>query len=229
MPPETASRRQGIERRRELIRVAIDVFGEAGFAGARIDEVAQRVGIRRPSVLYHFADKRALYLAAIASVVSEITERVVATEKLPTERLIAIADTWIDFVIDRPNAARLLLRQMIDSNPMPAAEAEVPVRGLLDSIQAAIDDRSSGSGPGKSLDASEFALILSSTSLVWVASRTAVEGVLGLDTLAPDSIQRHRKTLHALVGQHLSATAEATELSPSIAIPTDASETERPS
>lgn len=47
IPPSMSSPR-GDERRDEVLRVAIDVFGEAGFAGGRIDEVARRVGIRRP-------------------------------------------------------------------------------------------------------------------------------------------------------------------------------------
>ncbi len=202
--------RTGHDRRADLIRISIDVFGESGFAGGRIDEIARRAGIRRPSVLYHFSDKRSLYAAAIAGVVREISDRVVATEGQPAERLEAIADTWVDFVIDRPNAARLLLRQMIDVEPIPVRDSEAPVRELLASIQAAIDDRTAPVG-SKAIEASELALILSSTSLVWVASRSAVEGALGLDTLSPESIQRHRRTLHALIRQWLAAASEATD------------------
>lgn len=210
MSPETSSTPQGEERRREILAAAIDVFGEAGFAGARIDAVARRVGIRRPSVLYHFPDKPSLYSAAIGDVVRDVVERIVATEDGPGEWLEAIADAWVDFVIARPNAARVLLRQMIDVDPLPLADATEPVRTLLETIQSAIDEQTAGP-PTKSLNAAEFSLILSSTSLVWVASRSAVEGMLGLDTLSPSAIQGHRRTLHALIRQLVSATAEATD------------------
>lgn len=210
MPPAPTSIRTGAVRAREILSVAIDVFGEAGYAGARIDEVAQRVGIRRPSVLYHYPDKQSLYAAAISEVVTDIVDRVLATENQPGERLEMIADAWVDFVIERPNAARLLLRQMIDADPIPIRSTEVPVRDLLRSIQSAIDEQISPKS-GKSLDATEFALILSSTSLVWVASRSAVEGALGLDTLSPESIQRHRRTLHALTRQLIAATSDAAD------------------
>lgn len=208
MPPELTSTPQGAERRQEILREAIDVFGEAGYAGARIDEVARRVGIRRPSILYHFPDKQSLYAAAVSNVVGDIVDRVVATENHPGERLEAIADTWIDFVIARPNAARVLLRQMIDANPISIRSTQAPVRALLSSIQSAIDERMDFASE-KTVDASEFALILSSTSLVWVASRSAIEGAFGLDTLSPQSIQRHRRTLHALTRQLLAAAGEA--------------------
>jgi len=194
----------GTERRQEILRVAIDVFGEAGYAGARIDEVARRVGIRRPSILYHFPDKQSLYSAAVGDVVRDIVDQVLATQDQPGERLEAIADAWIDFVIARPNAARVLLRQMIDANPISIRSTEAPLRALLTSIQSAIDERMDDETK-KTVDASEFVLILSSTSLVWVASRSAIEGALGLDTLSPRSIQRHRRTLHRLIRQLLTA------------------------
>jgi TetR/AcrR family transcriptional regulator len=208
MPPDHPPVRQGEERRVELIRAAIEVFGEAGYAGGRIDEVARRVGIRRPSVLYHFPDKQALYLASISDVVQDISDRVLATENQPGERLEAISDAWVDFVIERPNAARLLLRQMIDATPLPITDTSLPVGRLFASIQAAIDEQAAYDS-GKSLDASEFSLILSSTSLVWVAGRNAVKGALGFDTLAPQSMQRHRRTLHSLVRQLLDASHDA--------------------
>ena len=201
---------RGEERRQEILGVAVDVFGESGYAGARIDEVARRVGIRRPSVLYHFPDKQSLYLAAIADVVGDIVDRVLATELASGERLEAIADAWVDFVIARPNAARILLRQMIDGGPAAVPRIEARVRELLGSIQSALDERLAPSS-GKGMDSAEFALILSSASLVWVASRSAVEGALGLDTLSPQAVQRHRRTLRVLTRQLLAAADEAAE------------------
>lgn len=208
MDPELPNTTQGAERRRDILRQAIDVFGEAGYAGARIDEVARRVGIRRPSVLYHYPDKRSLYSAAVSAVVTDVVDRILATEDHVGERLEAIADAWVDFVIARPNAARVLLRQMIDSNPVQIRGTEGPVRALVASIQSAIDENIDVESE-KTPNANEFMLILSSTSLVWVASQNAIEGALGLDTLSAGSIQRHRRTLHALTRQLLAAASEA--------------------
>ena len=204
MPPSMSSPR-GDERRDEVLRAAIDVFGEAGFSGGRIDEVARRVGIRRPSVLYHFPDKSTLYRAALARVVAEITDRVVATESEPVGRLETIVDRWVDFVLEHPWAARLLLRQMIEETPGVAPDETVgPVSTLLASLQKALDDRAFGR-----VDASEFALILSSTTLVWVASNRAVQDTLGLRTLAPEAVERHRTMLRVLVRQLVEAAAVA--------------------
>ncbi|MFP6655172.1 MAG: TetR/AcrR family transcriptional regulator [Myxococcota bacterium] len=208
MSPEPVTTAQGDERRREILRHAVDVFGEAGFGGARIDEVAERVGIRRPSVLYHFPDKRSLYKAAMGDLLADIVARVTATESDDRDRLEAITDAWIDFVLARPNGARVLLRQMIDAEPIPMPELGAAVQIVLTVIQASIEDRM-GSDGGKAVDVTEFVLILSSTSLVWVTSRSAIEGAFGLDTLSAPSIQRHRRILHALTNQLLTATTDA--------------------
>lgn len=208
MASENTSTPHGEERSLEILNRAIDVFGEVGYAGARIDEIARRVGIRRPSVLYHFPDKQSLYAAAISDVVRDIVGRVLAVEDGAGERLESIADVWVDFVIARPSAARILLRQMIDVDPIPILNVEAPIRDLLAAIQWAIDERMDVLSE-KTLDAKEFMLILSSTSLVWVASRSAIEGTFGLDTLSPQSIQRHRQILRALTRQMLVAVTEA--------------------
>jgi TetR/AcrR family transcriptional regulator len=205
--------RQGEARRDEIILQAIAVFGESGFAGGRIDDVADRVGIRRPSILYHFPDKSVLYAAAVSEVVVVLADRFERAPFNPQERLDAIADAWVDFVIDRPNAARLLLRQLIDSNPVTIRGAEAPTRRLIALIADGIDQQG-GPKAAKALDAGEFSLVLASLSLVWVASQSAVEGVLGINTLSPASIQRHRRTLHLLIRQMIAASQDAQESDP---------------
>jgi TetR/AcrR family transcriptional regulator len=47
------------------LRSAEEVFGTLGYAGARMEDVAERVGIRRASLMYYFRDKQALYEALL--------------------------------------------------------------------------------------------------------------------------------------------------------------------
>lgn len=200
----------GERRRIELLDVAIDVFGRDGFAGGRIDDVARAVGIRRPSVLYHFPDKPTLYFAAITRVVEEVTRRISGAVPRDGDRLAAMVDAWVDFVLERPLAARLLLRQLVDGDPAENASNSIApaVHRLLAVVQSALDERagSSGLGPEKPrIDGAGFSLVLASASLVWVAGRSAVERTLGLDTLSTDAIASHRETLRSLTRQLLAA------------------------
>ncbi|MEE3332554.1 MAG: TetR/AcrR family transcriptional regulator [Myxococcota bacterium] len=214
-PPATAVP----DRRQLLLQHAEDAFGEFGYAGARIQEIAERAGIRRPSLLHHFADKETLYAQVVAGIVGELLQRVersqanspsgadaeggmdAGTPSGPA-RIETVVMVWVDFLVERPNAARVLLRHMID--PLTLPDIAASVAQLLSSIQEAID-LGVARGENKEQDAAEFALVLASTSLVWVSTRGAVEGALGMDTLSPEKISSHRELLRQLARQLLGA------------------------
>ena len=209
MPPLPP--RPAVDRRQQLLTHAEDVFGEGGYAGARIQEIAARAGIRRPSLLHHFADKETLYTEVVVGIVGELAERVAGAAQTlvrPDEinvgpaQLEAILGVWIDFLLERPNAARVLLRHMMD--PLTLDGIAGSVSRVLGTIQNAID-AGVVRGENKPRDAAELALVLASTSLVWVSTRVAVEGALGMDTLSPDGIASHRELLQQLARQSLGA------------------------
>jgi len=105
-----------LESRREtILRIAEDVFGERGYDRARLDDVAQRVGIRRASLLYHFKDKGALYGAVLDSIFADLVEgyrRVLDGDGSAGERLEQTVDTWLEVTARRPNIVRIMLREI---------------------------------------------------------------------------------------------------------------------
>ena len=63
------------ERTRAAILDAAEaVFAEQGFAATRLGEVAERVGIRRASIVYYFRDKTELYDAVLGEVFGGLRE-----------------------------------------------------------------------------------------------------------------------------------------------------------
>src|SRR3954453_12474572 len=65
---ETTTRgpyRTGIRRREQIVAVAIEVFGEYGFAGASIRSIADRVGVSHDTLLQHFGSKEGLLTAVL--------------------------------------------------------------------------------------------------------------------------------------------------------------------
>ncbi len=64
--------RETIDR---IISAAKDVFAEKGFAGARVDEIAQRADVNKAALYYHIGDKKALYAEVIHRVIGAAAER----------------------------------------------------------------------------------------------------------------------------------------------------------
>lgn len=69
--PTTFTQRK---RRDQLVECAIDAIVELGFQGTSVGEVAQRAGVSKGVVTYHFAAKDDLVFAVVARVFDSITE-----------------------------------------------------------------------------------------------------------------------------------------------------------
>jgi AcrR family transcriptional regulator len=118
------------------------VFAELGYDKARLDDVAQRVGIRRASLLYHFKDKGALYGAVLDSIFEDLVAgytRALAGDGPTGARLEATVDLWLDVTARRPNMVRIMLREIAhgwSEHGRPWAERAKPImQAMVDVIE----------------------------------------------------------------------------------------------
>lgn len=79
------------EREREMLRAAARVFGERGYHGASMDEIATRAGITKPMLYSYFDSKEGLFTAcgeAAAGLLKERVRQAAANRELgPDQRL----------------------------------------------------------------------------------------------------------------------------------------------
>jgi len=102
----------GDDRRQELLRSALDVITERGFADTRIADVADRAGISPALVIYYFQTK----------------------DNLLTEAFRLAEDLWYDYGNRRMAAvtgATARLEELIDTHFTPPAEVGFPDLGAL--------------------------------------------------------------------------------------------------
>ena len=57
--------RRGVERRREIVQAALELFTKRGARGTSVADVAEKVGISAPAVLHHFNTKDELLMAVV--------------------------------------------------------------------------------------------------------------------------------------------------------------------
>ena len=60
---QPASAQPGASTRERILDVALDLFTDQGFDGTSMREIAERLGISKPAIYYHFASKEEILMA----------------------------------------------------------------------------------------------------------------------------------------------------------------------
>jgi AcrR family transcriptional regulator len=100
-----------------ILDAATASFAARGFAETRLEDVAEQVGIRRPSLLYHFATKEELYAAVIRRLFEQLGASLAAAISIQgsfAERVDAVTAGYLAHVRSNPSFAPLLLRELLD-------------------------------------------------------------------------------------------------------------------
>ncbi len=131
MATGTQRRRLPVAERRALILEAAGrLFGEGGYEGTRLDEIAAAAGVTKPIVYRHFESKRALYLALLERHRDDLSSfiAVMPAEGTVEQRLRAVLDAWLDYVESHAYAWRLLFRDSGGGPVVAGFRAEVHAR-----------------------------------------------------------------------------------------------------
>lgn len=64
-PRQVKSRPETLARRLEILDAAVEIFGNRGYTGSSLVEIADRVGMTHAGVLHHFGSKDALLLEVL--------------------------------------------------------------------------------------------------------------------------------------------------------------------
>ena len=96
-----AGRRQAEAQatRDALIRAALELFTERGYAAVGTEEIVARAKVTRGALYHHFADKRDLFRAAFERVEEDLMERIGALMRVtddPYELMIAGMRSFLD-------------------------------------------------------------------------------------------------------------------------------------
>lgn len=100
-----------------ILAAAEAEFAAVGYAPARLADIAARAGIRRPSLLYHFASKELLYRAVVERAFDQLGAELGASMRLTTGfelRLDALVGAFVGFLGLRPGLAPIIVRELID-------------------------------------------------------------------------------------------------------------------
>jgi TetR/AcrR family transcriptional regulator len=113
--PAPGERRRDAERSRErLLAAALDEFSARGFAGARVNAIAERAGLNQQLITYYFGGKEGLYRALGERWLEQ--EATLASPETPLDEL---APSYLEASFADPRMTRLLLWAGLDDSAEP--------------------------------------------------------------------------------------------------------------
>jgi len=110
---------QSVESKREktirrILDAAAKIFSEAGFAGARMDEIAKQAKINKAMIYYHIGDKKALYARVLHDMIGDSIERFkgdLQGNKSPEEKLKIYISGVAHTMDQHPHWAPIMMRE----------------------------------------------------------------------------------------------------------------------
>lgn len=135
--------------RQRILDASSAVFAEEGFAGARVDAIAERAGVNKAMLYYHIGDKRALYGEVLKRNFDRIQKAL--NENLPNEgsasdRLRAVIVIVERAIAANPDHPRIVLREFASGTTNIPPEVLHQMLGLLAVVR---DILAEGTGSGE--------------------------------------------------------------------------------
>jgi TetR/AcrR family transcriptional regulator len=102
-----------------ILEAAEDLFAEKGYSATSLGDVADRVGIRSPSLYNHFKNKEALYAAVLDRLLTDFSAPLQELEsgQVTNERIFQWLETIVRQHHANPNLARLLQHAALSGGP----------------------------------------------------------------------------------------------------------------
>jgi len=187
-------------RRLEIINHAEHLFAQKGFNATRLEEIAERTGVRRESLIYYFKSKEELYDATLGEIYTSILKVLGDTLDASQQgrQVEDLTSAWIDYLVERPAAGRVLLREVIDRMATSEFESVGILNRLLVRLLGAFQGMLPVAGAKASFTPSDvirFSLSIAGNSLFWVSSREIAEELWFFDPLDQANIDSHKNMI----------------------------------
>lgn len=190
---------RGEATRQAILEAAETVFAEVGFTTARLEDVAAAVGIRRPSIVYYFSNKQELYDAVEEDIFASMHQAAlahIARHHQPIDKLLALLDGWLDFLVVRPTAARIIQRLVADVSPRRGDPTQFS-NVLLRDVEIVVNE-GIAVGDFRPLPPMHVVNAVGSSSLFYVCNSKQLGSNRSYDAADPGELESFRELLHLL-------------------------------
>ncbi|MDD2715318.1 MAG: TetR/AcrR family transcriptional regulator [Candidatus Wallbacteria bacterium] len=119
----------------KILKTAALEFSRKGFAGARMDEIAENAKVNKASIYYHVGDKEALYARVLSTFIGTALESIIeAVPDLndPVKALTTLANVLEEHFRKNPLMPRIMMRELADGGERLPVQMKQDVTRLVE-------------------------------------------------------------------------------------------------
>ena len=131
------------DSKQRILTIATRRFARDGYSGTSLQGIADEVGMRKPSLLYHYASKEVLRDAVIADLLERWQTRlpdVLAKAWMGDDRFTSLFEEVSRFFEADPSRALLVMREVVDRPKETRERFGAAIRPWLELLKGIIEE-----------------------------------------------------------------------------------------
>jgi AcrR family transcriptional regulator len=194
------------QARLNILDIAAQEFADKGLAGARVDEIADKINSSKRMIYYYFGGKEQLYRAVLEQAYAKIRTREAAANyeaMRADEALKQYVGHTFDYHAEHPEFVRLVMNENIHYGAHIGAVPGLKERNysVIATLQAILDKGAKEGRFRTGLDPVELHMIVSSLCFYNVSNRYTFAANFGVDMGKPQVARRRRELIIEVISR----------------------------
>jgi TetR/AcrR family transcriptional regulator len=127
-----------------ILKNALELFSERGYDATSVREICEAAGVTKPTLYHFYGSKEGVYRAIVEGALERFSAETIgalASDGTLRERLVRMAQAYVDATLRQPDLARFIMA-LIHNSPRSAPVTDLVgfYQGILDALARTLDE-----------------------------------------------------------------------------------------